>query len=181
MDIRNVASKGYLWCHTHYLILTLDLSLLGSRATFLIRWAGPDKPFIILCLCELEAGELLLSQLGFLAHLSQHLVHHAEQRTAYAQQLIQEHIVMWVASDVGTRSRARLIQTSQQLSRQHTHSPTSTPRPTQASPNQGNQGTWGLCLDSACCGVAPSVQRQGCDAVLIILPALNTEETERHN
>lgn len=45
-------------------------------------------------LCELVAKELLLGQLGLLVDLSQQLVHHAEQRAAQAQQLIQEHIVM---------------------------------------------------------------------------------------
>lgn len=105
------------------------------------------------------ADELLLGQLGLLVDLSQHLVHHAEQGTAQAQQLIQEHIVMRVAPDVGPHSCERLTHTSQQPSRQHTHSLASTPRPAQASPKQGNQGTWGLDLDAARRRVAPTVQR----------------------
>lgn len=47
-------------------------------------------------LYELRAKELLLllGKLGLLVHLPQHFVHHAEQRAAHTQQLIQEHIVM---------------------------------------------------------------------------------------
>lgn len=129
------------------------------------RQANSLLPF----LCELVANELLLGQLGLLVHLFQHLVHHAEQGTAQAQQLIQEHIVMGVAPDVGPRSCERLTHTSQQPLRQHTHSPASTPWPAQASPKQGNQGTWGLYLDAACRRVAPTVQRRGCGVALVIL------------
>lgn len=119
---------------------------------------------------ELVSGELLLSQLRLLVDLSQHLVHHAEQRTAQAQQLIQEHIVMWVAPDVRPHSCERLTHTSKQPSRQHTHSPASTPRPAQASPKQGNQGTWGLDLDAARCRVGPTAQGWGCDTVILHKP-----------
>ena len=120
-------------------------------------------------------------QLWFLVHLSQHLMHHAEQRTAQAQQLIQEHIVMWVAPDVGPHSCDRLTHTSKQPSWQHTHSPTSTPRPAQASPKQGNQGTWGLDLDAACGGADPGVQCWGFDVALVFLqkPGWKKEENEK--
>ena len=55
---------------------------------------NPSIEILIHLLYELRADELLLGQLGLLVHLSQHLVHHAEQGTTKAQQLKQEHIVM---------------------------------------------------------------------------------------
>lgn len=156
-----VSKLLYLW--------TPDSSIFGStRAQIQIQLGScqVNWPRQAHCypppLCELVAEELLL---GLLVDLSQHLVHHAEQRTAQAQQLIQEHIVMWVAPDVGPHSCERLTHTSKQPSRQHTHSPTSTPRPAQASPKQGNQGTWGLGLDAARRRVAPAVHWRGCDTV----------------
>lgn len=115
--------------------------------------------YIIPLLGKPLVDDLLLSQLGLLVDLSQHLMHHAEQRTAKAKQLKQAYIVLWVAPDVGSHSCDRLTHTSQQLLRQHTHSPTSTPRPAQTALNQGNQGTCGL--DGACGWTDPAVHRRG--------------------
>lgn len=120
---------------------------------------------LLLLLRELLVEQLLLGQLRLLVDLDQHLIHHAEQRTAQAQQLQQEHIVTWVAPDVGPHSRHRLTHASHQPARQHTHSPTSTPRPAQTSPEQGNQGTCGL--DSARGGKGPAGQRRGIYVVIL--------------
>ena len=130
-----------------------------------VLWGHPVSLF----LCELVAEELLRGQLGLLVDLSQHLMHHAEQRTAQAQKLIQEHIVMGVAPDVGPHSCERLTHTFQQPSRPHTHSSTSMPGPDQASPKQGNQGTWGLNLDAACSGADSAIQWWGLDVAVIFL------------
>lgn len=72
---------------------------------------------------------------------------------------------MWAAPDMGAHGCQRLTHTSNQPSRQHTHGLTGTPRPAQASPKQGNQGTWGLALHAARRRVAPGVWRRGRDAV----------------
>lgn len=99
---------------------------------FLLGKLAQIDPAFVPHLDEVGANELLLdqlSQLGLLVDLSQHLVHHAEQRTAQAQQLIQEHIVMWIAPDVGPHSCERLTHTFQQPLRQYTHSLASTPWP----------------------------------------------------
>lgn len=93
MDIRNVGKTD---------IGRFLAFLAVQEHKFKPRWAsvgpsGPVKPTVNPLpplLCELVAEELLLGQLGLLVDLSQHLVHHAEQRTAQAQQFIQEHIVM---------------------------------------------------------------------------------------
>lgn len=122
--------------------------------------------------CELVAAEALLDkrgQLGLLVDLPQHLVHHAEQGTAHAQQFIQGHIVTRVAPDVRPHSCERLAHICQQPSRRHTHSLAGTLRPTQASPKQGNQGTWGLHLDAAHHRVAPVVHWRMCNIALVFL------------
>lgn len=93
MDIRNVGNTD---------IGRFLAFLAVQEHKFKPSWAsvgpnGPVKPTVNPpppLLCELVAEELLLGQLGLLVDLSQHLVHHAEQRTAQAQQFIQEHIVM---------------------------------------------------------------------------------------
>lgn len=139
---------------------------------FLTGQEAQTSPMLVPLPCELVAAELLLGQwgqLGLLVDLSQHLVHHAEQGTAHAQQLIQGHIVTWVAPDVRPHSCERLAHICQQPPWQHTHSLAGTPRPTQASPKQGNQGTWGLDLDAARHWVAAVVQRRGCDTALVFL------------
>lgn len=112
---------------------------------FLTGQIAQTSPILVHLICELVADELLLDQwgqLGLLVDLSQHLVHHAEQGTAHAQQLVQEHIVVRVAPDVRAHSCERLARFFQQPCWQHTHSLASLPWPTQASPKQGNQGTW---------------------------------------
>lgn len=119
---------------------------------------GPHKHFVSPLLRELVAKELLRGQLGLLVDLSQYLMHHTEQRTAQAQELVQENIILGVAPDVGPHSCERLAHTFQQPSRPHTHSLTSMARPDQASPKQGNQGTWGLNLDAAGGGADPVIQ-----------------------
>lgn len=138
---------------------------------------APWPPPLVSLLSELVADEMLLGHLGLLVDLSQHLMHHVEQRTAQAQQLKQQHIVMRVAPYVRPHSWERLTHTSQQLLRQHTHSPASTPRQAQASPKQGNQGTWGLQLGAARGGggVAPAVHGRGCDTTLGFLYKNNTQ------
>lgn len=77
-----------------FISFDLIIEFLAVRElTFKSSWVPvrlTDKPPLLLpLLCELQLG-----QLGLLVDLSQHLVHHAEQRTAQAQQLVQEHIVM---------------------------------------------------------------------------------------
>lgn len=168
-DIWNVGNTDIGWFLNYYIYEPLIHPFLAAQIQIQLGSCQVNWPRQAHCysplLCELVAEELLLGQLGLLVDLSQHLVHHAEQRTAQAQQLIQEHIVMWVAPDVGPHSCERLTHTSKQPSRQHTHSPASTPRPAQASPKQGNQGTWGLGLDAARRRVAPTVHWRGCDTV----------------
>lgn len=64
----------------------------------------PGSPTPHVSLSELVADEMLLGHLGLLVDLSQHLMHHVEQRTAQAQQLKQQHIVMRVAPYVRPHS-----------------------------------------------------------------------------
>lgn len=130
------------------------------------------SPLLVPLPCELVADGLLLDQPGLLVDLSQHLVHHAEQGTAHAQQLTQEHIVVGVVPDVRPQSCGRLTHTFQQQSRQHTHKAASTPRQTQ----QGNQGTWGLHVGAACGWASPTVQRRGSGAALVFLQEPAEEE-----
>lgn len=131
---------------------------------------GSTSPPFVPLLCELVADEMLLGHLGLLVDLPHHLMHHAEQRAAQAQQLKQEHIVMRVAAEVGPHSCERLTHTSPQPSRKHTHGPAGTPRPAQASPKQGNQGTWGWDLGGARRGgAAPAVRGRGRGAALVFL------------
>lgn len=65
---------------------------------------GSITPPLVSLLSELVADEMLLGHLGLLVDLSQHLMHHVEQRTAQAQQLKQQHIVMRVAPYVRPHS-----------------------------------------------------------------------------
>lgn len=65
---------------------------------------GSMTPRLVSLLSELVADEMLLGHLGLLVDLSQHLMHHVEQRTAQAQQLKQQHIVMRVAPYVRPHS-----------------------------------------------------------------------------
>lgn len=97
-DIWNVGNTDIGWFLNYYIYEPLIHPFLAVQehkfksSWVPVRSTGPDKPTVTHPpLCELVAEELLL---GLLVDLSQHLVHHAEQRTAQAQQLIQEHIVM---------------------------------------------------------------------------------------
>lgn len=72
----------------------LDHNLSITRRIIILRKLGSGGAMLVPLLCELVVEQLLLGQLRLLEHLPQHLMHHAEQRAAQAQQLKQEHIVV---------------------------------------------------------------------------------------
>lgn len=116
-------------------------------------------------------------QLGLLVDLSQHLKHNAEQRTAQAEELKQEDIVVGGGAEVGAHSGDRPTHAPPQPSRQQAHGPAGPLRPAQAPPKQGNQSTWGAHLTAACRRADPTVQRRGLGVTLVLLQ----EREENHS